>query len=205
MAKLYFRYGAMNSGKTTSLLQVAHNYEENGRKVIILKSKIDTKADDCIISRIGPKRRVDKLVGDERLYPFYPGINLKEYSAILVDEAQFLKDYQIEDLYIISKIYDIPVICYGLRADFRSNSFEGSKRLFELADEFEELVTICNCGKKAKFNCRNVNGEFVKEGEQILIEDENCKVKYIPLCGECFVKKVMKIENECTKDFIYPN
>ena len=196
MAKLYFRYGAMNSGKTTALIQTAYNYEENDKKTIILKASVDTKGKDYVVSRIGAQKKVTKLVSDERLYPFYSDININEYSAILVDEAQFLKDYQIEDLFIISKIYNIPVICYGLRTDFKTNSFSGSKRLLELADELEELITICTCGKKARFNSRNINGDFIKDGEQVLIEDENCKIKYIPLCGKCYVEKVMKIKEK---------
>lgn len=148
MAKLYFRYGAMNSGKTMILLQVAYNYEERDQKVIVLKSTIDTKGEDYIVSRIGPSRKVDYFIKPTESIINLLKNNLKNISCILVDEAQFFTEAQIFDFFLITKQYDIPVICYGLRADFMTNSFPGSKRLYELSDEIEELVTICRCGKK---------------------------------------------------------
>lgn len=147
MAKLYFRYAAMNAGKTTGLLQVAHNYEENGMKVILLKSEIDTKGDRRLVSRLGISRTVDILLNEnDSVFTYIDEI--KRANCILVDEAQFLKVKQVDELWYISKVLDIPVICYGLRTDFKSNMFEGSKRLLEVSDELEELVTICSCGKK---------------------------------------------------------
>lgn len=190
MAKLYFRYGAMNSGKSTSLMQVAYNYEERNQKVIVIKSVIDTKGNEYLVSRIGLKRKVDILLNNEDEI-FSKGEQFKKdnIACILVDEAQFLNPNQVFDLYKISKIYDIPVICYGLRSDFRTIGFPGSIRLLELADELEELITICRCGKRAKLNARKVNGEFVSEGEQVSI-DEVGDVTYESLCGKCYLEKV---------------
>lgn len=191
MAKLHFRYGAMNSGKSTALMQVAYNYEELNYKVIVMKSSLDTKGENYLVSRIGAKRKIDHYI-----YPNASVKNLikedlsKKISCILIDEAQFLKAKQVEELYIISKEYDIPVICYGLRTDFRSETFEGSKRLLELADEMEELITICPCGKKARFNARKINGKYTRIGKTIEIDGADESVEYLPLCGDCYIKLV---------------
>ena len=194
MAKLYFRYGTMNCGKSTVLMQVAHNYEENDRKVVIVKSTIDTKADDQIESRIGIRRKVDILIHpDESFKPYYKKWKNK-IACILVDEAQFLTKDQVDELWDVSKELNIPVICYGLRTDFSSHVFPGSLRLFELADELEEIITICSCGKRAKFNARFVNGKFVQEGESILIDGSQKNVEYKPKCGYCYKK--LKDENK---------
>ena len=193
MSKLYFRYGAMNCGKTTNLLQVAHNYEERGMRVLLLKPSIDTKASTKVSSRIGVERQVDHLVlPDEELKGYLTLIN-GNTECIIVDEAQFLSEKQVNELFIFSKLTNIPVICYGLRSDFRSELFPGSKRLFELADNIEELYTICRCGKKARFNARIVNGEFTLEGNQVAIDGE---VNYESLCGKCYLKKVKKMKGE---------
>lgn len=192
MAKLYFRYGAMNCGKSTALMQVAHNYEENNKRVVVIKSALDTKADDHLQSRIGIERKVDLLISeDESLDKYYDSWN-KDISCVLVDEAQFLSSKQVEDLWIFTKLYDIPVICYGLRTNFQSKLFIGSKRLIELADELEELITICSCGKRAKFNARFVNNEFATEGEDIVIDGAQENVEYKPMCGTCYVKNKYK-------------
>ena len=188
MSKLYFRFGAMNCGKSSALMQVAHNYNENAKKVVVIKSSLDTKADDYISSRIGLKRKVDILIEPSKsLEPYYEEWN-QDVSCILVDEAQFLSSKQVEELWIASKMIDIPVICYGLKTDFQSHLFEGSKRLLELADDIEELSTICNCGKKAKFNARFVNGEFTLDGEEIVIDGSLKEVEYKPMCGKCYLK-----------------
>lgn len=188
MSKLYFRHGTMNCGKSTALMQVAHNYEENNKKVVVIKSKIDTKADDRLSSRIGMERKVDILLEkDESLEKYYDYFN-NNVDCILVDEAQFLNEKQIEELWLITKMYDIPVICYGLKTDFKSHLFEGSKRLLELADVIEELITICNCGKRAKFNVRFINGEYTETGDEVLIDGSNTEVEYKPMCGKCYIK-----------------
>ena len=193
MSKLYFRYGAMNCGKTTSLLQVAHNYEERGMRVLLLKPSIDTKANTKVSSRIGVEREVDHLVLPDENLKGYLSLIKDKTECIIVDEAQFLTEKQVDELFIFSKLTSIPVICYGLRADFRSELFPGSKRLFELADSIEELYTICRCGKKARFNARIVNGEFTLEGSQVAIDGE---VNYESLCGKCYLRKVKKIRGE---------
>lgn len=188
MSKLYFRYGAMNCGKSSALMQVAHNYEENDKVVRIIKSKIDTKANDKLSSRIGLERKVDILIDkDESFEKYFDDWN-NNVHCILVDEAQFLSEKQIEELFIVTKMYDIPVICYGLKTDFKSHLFEGSKRLLELADEIEELITICDCGKRAKFNTRFIDGEFTDIGDEVLIDGSISNVEYKPKCGKCYMK-----------------
>lgn len=191
MSKLYFRYGAMTCGKSTLLMQVAYNYEKNNMKVVVIKSSIDTKGDDKLVSRIGLNRKVDILLGpdesvEKRLSKY------KDLACILVDEAQFLEPKQVEELWKITKKQNIPVICYGLKGNFQTNLFVGSKRLIELADEIEELITICKCGKRAKFNARYVNGKFAKEGAGILIDGSDSKVEYRPLCGKCYIEESEK-------------
>ena len=195
MSKLYYRYGAMNSGNTTLLLQVAHNYEERWMKVLILKPKIDTKGDDKIVTRIGLKRKVDHLVSkDENLGNYLKSVP-NDISCILVDESQFLTRDQVDELFMFTKLRDVAVICYGLRSDFRTLAFPGSLRLFEVADVLEELYTICRCGKRAKFNGRIVNGRFTSDGEQVAIDGEN-KVTYESLCGKCYLEKVLNITSD---------
>lgn len=189
MAKLIFRYGAMNCGKTTDLLQVAHNYEEKGLKVIIIKSSKDKKGDNNIVSRLGVERCVDILLNENDSIK----LDLNNLDCILVDEAQFLEPFQVKQLWIIAKLYDIPVICYGLKTTFKGEFFKGSKPLMELSDSLEELVTICACGKKARFNVRLVNNEIVKDGKEVAIDGFD-NVTYEPMCGKCYIEKVLKIK-----------
>ena len=190
MAKMYFRFGAMNCGKTTALLQVAHNYEEKGMNVMVIKSSIDKKGDRNIVSRLGIEREVDLLVQpDEKVST---NIDFDNINCILVDEVQFMNPNQIKELWIISKMKDIPVICYGLKTNFKGELFEGSKAVLEVADELEELSTICRCGNKARFNARVVNGEFVSVGEEVAID--GIDASYEPTCGKCYIEKVLKIK-----------
>lgn len=193
MAKLHFRYGAMNSGKTTILIQTAYNYEERDQKVIIIKPAIDSKGKDKIVSRIGAERQVDYLIdkNDKIIEVIDKDLDT---NCILVDEAQFLTKEQIDELFLITKLYDIPVIAFGLRTDFKTNGFTGSTRLLELADSLEEMPTICRCGSKARFNARKVDNEFTKDGESVLIDGSNSKIEYESLCGKCYIKKVLKKE-----------
>ncbi len=192
MAKFHFRYGAMNAGKSTILLQTAYNYEEKGKKVILLKPSVDTKGDEKIVSRIGLERKVDYLIGDNDSIISILGDNIISIDCILVDEAQFLKSNQVDELFYISKMMDIPVIAFGLRTDFKSNGFEGSIRLLELADALEEMPTICRCGKKARFNARKVDGKFTFDGDSIVIDD-NSEVIYESLCGTCYIEEQEKV------------
>ena len=163
--------------------------------VLILKPSIDTKGDNRIVTRIGLKRKVDHLIGkDENLNDYLKTVD-KNIACILVDESQFLSRDQVDELFMFSKLRDIPVICYGLRTDFKTIAFPGSLRLFEVADTLEELYTICRCGKRAKFNGRIVNGEFTSSGTQVAIDGEN-EVKYESLCGKCYLEKVLGITEE---------
>lgn len=190
MSKLYFRYGAMNSGKSTNLMQVAHNYEERGMKVVLIKPSTDKKGGDKLVSRLGVERKVDLLINDEQnIYEEVKKWEEVKYKidCILVDEVQFLKYYQIDELFKVAVCLDIPVICYGLRTDFKMQGFEGSTRLLLLAHSIEELKTICKCGKKAILNGRKINGKFVFEGEQVAIDNVD-NVEYESLCGHCYFK-----------------
>lgn len=193
MAKMHFRYASMNSGKSIDLIRTAHNYEENGYKVLLIKPVIDTKAKDNISSRIGLERKVDiLLLYSDNIIEILKN-KLKTTACILVDEAQFLSSNQVEDLYTVSKACDIPVICYGLRTNFKMESFAGSKKLLEISDVLEELTTLCGCGKIARFVGRKVGNSFVNDGEEIII-DGTCDIKYVPLCGKCFLEKVKKLD-----------
>lgn len=187
MAKLYFRYGAMNCGKTAGLLQVAHNYEEQGMKVVLVKPAIDTKGETKVVSRIGIGRSVDIVLGAdetllERMQPEKP-------DAIIVDEAQFLTPAQVDEFYMITKIYEVPVLCYGLRADFQMVGFPGATRLLEIADDIEEMKTICRCGSKATQNMRLINDVPTFTGAQVVIDDGKDNVSYEAVCGRCYILK----------------
>ena len=185
MAKLYFFYGAMNSGKTTRILQCAYNYEEQGMKPIIMKPKVDTKGNEYIVSRIGAKRKVDFLIEpDENIYD----IIVEKYTnadLIIVDEAQFISEKQVNQLMDAVIDLDISIMCYGLRTDFRGNSFPGARRLLDIAHELSEVKTICECGHKAMFNVRMVDGKVQTEGESVAIDGEG-KISYTVACPRCF-------------------
>ena len=192
MAKLYFRYGAMNSGKTTMLLQTAHNYEEQGMKIIIIKPMVDTKGEDKVVSRLGVERTVDIRLTEKDsimdcIIEKYKN-NAFKPNAIIVDEAQFLQPFQVDELFDITKTFDIPVLAYGLRCHFRMLGFPGATRLLEIADDITELKTICKCGKKATQNLRLINGEPTFNGDTISIDGISDKVKYKSICGECYLK-----------------
>ena len=194
MAKLYFRYGAMNSGKTTALIQVAHNYQERGMEVLIIKPLIDSKGDKIIISRLNISRRVDILAGkDNDLFIQIETIQKDKgnINCVLVDEAQFLTKAQVNQLFRTAVLQEIPVICYGLRTDFLLNGFEGSRELLLLAHSIEELKTICKCGRKAVANGRKINGQFVFEGSQVAIDGKD-NVEYESLCAKCYFQHQQK-------------
>lgn len=193
MAKLYFRFGAMNSGKSTSILQVAHNYKERGQTALIAKPTVDTK-DEKVLSRLGIAQHVDIPIGPdtnmlEEFRVAYGADSEVSVDCLIVDEAQFLSRSQINDLLIIAVQDNVPVIAYGLRSDFQGRGFEGSLRLMEIAHSLEELKTICRCGKKAMFNGRKVNGVYVRSGGQIAIDDGG-EVEYESLCAKCYMENV---------------
>jgi len=191
MSKLYFRYGAMNSGKSTNLMQVAYNYEERGMNVILIKPKTDTKGGDYVVSRLGVKRKVDIVINKDTNIFEEIKIYKKTINCLLVDEVQFLTKKQIDELFKVAVILNIPTICYGLRTDFQMQGFEGSSRLLLLAHSIEELKTICTCGKKALLNGRKVNGKFVFEGEQVAIDGED-SIEYQSLCPKCYFELLEK-------------
>lgn len=196
MAKLYFRYGAMNSGKSTVLLQAAYNYEERGQRVLLAKPWIDTKGGDEIVSRLGVTRRVDFLVSEsDSLRGVFDSYrrsiqekNGRDVSCLLIDEAQFLTPAQVAEALVIAVSDNVPVLAYGIRTDFQTRAFPGAARLLELAHSLEELKTICRCGRKAIFNGRKVDGRFIASGEQIAIDGQ--EVTYESLCGECYLREV---------------
>jgi thymidine kinase len=173
MAKLYFRYGAMGSSKTANAIMVSHNYRERGQKALLLKPMLETRDGDARVhSRSGlcaPCAYMEDL--DE--------VDLSAYDCLIVDEAQFLKKAQVEKLVRIVDDLGIPVICYGLRADFRGNLFEGSHWLLAWADTIEEIKTVCWCGRKATCNARIQDGRVVREGEQIVLGGNE---RYTALC-----------------------
>ncbi len=198
MSKLYFRYGAMNSGKSTNLMQVAYNYEERGMKVKIFKPQVDTKGGNRLVSRLGVVREADFSVRThDDLYEVTEKWiqNEGKIHCVLVDEVQFLKAEEIDQLLKVAIVLKVPVICYGLRTDFLMNGFEGSARLLLLAHSIEELKTICTCGKKALLNGRKLNGEFIFEGAQVAIDLEG-DVEYQSLCADCYFKYRKKAEEK---------
>lgn len=184
MAKLYFRYGAMGSGKSIDILKVAYNYEERGQRVLMFTSKLDDRDEVGVIStRVGMNREAIIFNEDTNLFKIIEKSNKqREISCILVDESQFLSKKNVDELSDVVDYLKIPVICYGLRADFRTDLFVGSKRLLEVADEIEEIKTICSCGRKATNNVRFFNDEIVKEGPQVFVGD----TEYKSLCRKCF-------------------
>ncbi|CDF11680.1 thymidine kinase [Mycoplasma sp. CAG:776] len=190
MAKLWYRYSAMNAGKSTMAMQVAHNYEELEGKVLVWKPMIDTKGEDTIVSRIGITRKVDRLLSEEEspINIIKIKLNEKEHiDAIIIDEAQFLTEEQVNELFYISKKFNITILCYGLRCDFQMKPFPGSARLLAIADSIEELKTMCKCKKrKATQNLRFINGLPTFEGDQVAIDGED-QITYESVCGECYI------------------
>ncbi len=181
----------MNSGKSTSLLQAAYNYEERGQHIILAKPSVDIKGEDFIVSRLGVERRVDLLVGpDHNLREVFAKIsdnsakNGSPIACLLVDEAQFLSPEQVEQALQIAVLDGVPVLAYGIRTDFMTIGFPGSIRLMELSHSIEELKTICRCGRKAMFNARKLNGEFVFHGDQVALD--GIAASYESLCASCY-------------------
>lgn len=182
MAKLYFRYGAVGSAKTLNLVAVAHNYRQQGKRVVLIKPAFDDRFGERLIkSRSGLAVEADILLGAEtRLDPE----QFRGASCIIVDEAQFLSPAIIEQLRELTLTLNVPVICYGLRADFRTSLFEGSKRLLELADAIEEVKSTCAfCNKKATMNLKHVNGIATIEGASIELGGEE---RFLPACFGCY-------------------
>jgi thymidine kinase len=190
MSKLFFRYGAMNSGKSTAMLQVAHNYEERDQRVVLVKSSVDTKGNDQIVSRLGVTRTADILLS--------PGQDLRaalherdiesglDIACVLIDEAQFLTPDQVDQALAIAVLDGIPVVAFGIRTDFRTRAFPGSQRLMEVAHSLQEMKTICRCGSKAIFNARLGEQGIIREGDQVMIDGE--QARYEALCARCYLE-----------------
>lgn len=199
--KLYFYYSPMNSGKSMLLLAKAHNFDERGIDYLILKSKVDTRDKGVIHSRALGDKPCECVDKDENLYQIvedviYAGIKLQ---WVLVDEAQFLTVKQVDQLSDVVDFLEVNVICYGLRTDFQTHLFEGSKRLFEVADSIEEIKSQCSCSKKNIFNVRlNKDGDIVTEGKQIEV---GCEDKYTTMCRKCFKEK---LNNQIMDNIIAP-
>jgi thymidine kinase len=195
MAKLYFRYGAMNSSKSALLLAAAHNYEERGQHPVVIKPGTDTKAGRAVSSRMGVEREVDILLGpdDSLVAALEAHRPLDKIAAVFVDEAQFLTPAQVNEAFSVAVTRGVPVLCYGLRGDFQTRSFPGSMRLMEIAHSIEELKTICRCGAKAIFNARIVGGQFVSHGDQVAIDGQ--QATYESLCGRCYLDNVGPLGN----------
>lgn len=172
MAKISFRYGAMGSSKTANMLMIRYNFEEKGKKAIVLKPKLENR---------DGKTKIKSRMGLEAECTFVEDYlnNIVKCDCILIDEAQFLTTKQVDAFVKIADDFDIPVIAFGLKTDFQSHLFEGSKRLLEVADSIEEITTICWCGKKARFNARVINGKVVKTGEQVQLGGNE---SYVSLC-----------------------
>lgn len=179
VAKLHFRYAAMNAGKSTALLQVAHNYDSLGKRLLIVKPAVDLKGGDRIVARLGVERPVDFLWADGEKLP----VVRSSHEVVLVDEAQFLTVRQANELLDVATRLGITVIAYGLRTDFRGDSFPGAARLLSLAHEIEEIRTLCHCGSKATMNLRKIDGVPVFDGAQVAIDDGS--VEYQSVCASC--------------------
>ena len=188
VGKLYFKYGTMGSAKTALLLTHAYNFEERGMKYLCMKPIIDDRENDNVIrSRIGIERKCSWIYPDSDLYAmlkkiFEDTLSVKDW--ILIDECQFLSADQIDQLARIVDDYGVNVVCYGLRTDFQSHAFEGSQRLFELADSIEEIKSTCSCGRKTIINARiDSTGNIVTDGNQVEIGGDD---KYVALCRRCW-------------------
>lgn len=193
MAKLYFRYGTVGSAKTLNLLAVTHNYRQQGKKVIVMKPAMDSRfGQESVRSRAGLEVPADLLINTET---DLHAVDYQDVSCILVDEAQFLSAAVIDQLRVITHEQSIPVICYGLRTDFRSKLFEGSMRLMELADSIEEVKATCHyCNKKSIMNLKHVNGVAALDGPSIQLGAEE---RYFPVCFGCYTSQVSKGKRAC--------
>lgn len=199
MAKLYFNFGAMGCGKTRDLIKVWYNYKEKGKNAIIIKPGEDTKGNDKVVSRDKGELETDLIISEnDNIYNIIARYTI-EYNldCVLVDEAQFLKKHHIEELTDIVDELKIPVICFGLRADFQDKLFPGSEALFVYADVLNEMKTICECGEGATRNIRFINGIPTFEGSQVAIDGED-NITYKSMCRSCR-KKLVKSLNQNKK------
>ena len=188
MAKLYFKYGAMGSSKTAQALITRYNYEENDMSVWLLKPSADTRDGVQILrSRIGLAAAVEVIAPDADVYDLFQRTKAGNCDVIIVDECQFLAEKQIDQLRAIVNDCGVPVMCFGLRTDFQTRLFPGSRRLMEIADTIQEIKTICDCGAKATVNARISDGYIVTEGDQVFLGGNDA---YIAMCHKCYMKGI---------------
>ena len=188
MAKLYFKYGAMGSSKTAQALITKYNYEENDLKVWLIKPSADTRDGAQILrSRIGLEAEVEVIAPEVDIYARFLGGKARRSDVIIVDECQFMTEKQIDQLRAIVDEHNIPVMCFGLRTDFQTHLFSGSRRLMEIADTIQEIKTICDCGAKATVNARVNDGYIVTEGAQVVLGGND---SYIAMCHKCYVRGI---------------
>ncbi len=184
MAKIYFKYGAMGSSKTAQALITKYNYEENDMKVWLIKPSADVRDGAQILrSRIGLEAQVDVMAPDTDILAQFRAKQLGSCNVVIVDECQFMTPAQIDQLRAIVDEHSIPVICFGLRTDFQTRLFPGSRRLMEVADCIEEIKTMCDCGAKATVNARISDGYIVTEGAQVVLGGND---SYIAMCHRCY-------------------
>ena len=200
MAKLYFKYGAMGSSKTAQALITKYNYEENDMKVWLIKPSADTRdGAEVLRSRIGLEARVEVMLPDQNIYDRYTATRNGSCHAVIVDECQFMTEAQIDQLRAIVDDYNVPVLCFGLRTDFQTKLFPGSRRLMEVADTIQEIKTICDCSAKATVNARiDSDGYIVTEGAQVVLGGND---SYIAMCHKCYIRgirehKVIKLHGQ---------
>ena len=188
MAKLYFKYGAMGSSKTAQALITKYNYEENDLQVWLIKPSADTRdGAKTLRSRIGLEAQVEVIAPEVDIYARFLGGKARRSDVIIVDECQFLTEKQIDQLRTIVDEHNIPVMCFGLRTDFQTHLFPGSRRLMEVADTIQEIKTICDCGAKATVNARVNEGYIVTEGAQVVLGGND---SYIAMCHKCYVRGI---------------
>ena len=189
MAKLYFKYGAMGSSKTAQALITKYNYEENDMKVWLIKPSADVRDGvDILRSRIGLQAQVQVILPEQNIYEVFEATRKDRCNVIIVDECQFMTPEQIDQLRAIVNDFAVPVLCFGLRTDFQTKLFPGSRRLMELADAIEEIKTMCDCGAKATVNARiDCEGHIVTEGAQVLLGGNDA---YIAMCHRCYIRGI---------------
>ena len=200
MAKLYFKYGAMGSSKTAQALITKYNYEENDLRVWLMKPGTDTRDGEMILrSRIGLESPAEVIAPETDIYRLFQDTQEGRCDVIIVDECQFLTEKQIDQLRSLVNDYNLPVMCFGLRTDFQTRLFPGSRRLMEVADTIQEIKTICDCGAKATVNARiDGSGHIVTEGAQVVLGGND---SYIAMCHKCYIRgirehKVIKLHGQ---------
>ena len=190
MAKLYFKYGAMGSSKTAQVLITKFNYEERGMRVWLIKPETDIRDGEKIIrSRIGLSAECDAIAEEDDVFDLFIERGA-DYDVIIADESQFFTPKQIDDMRRIVDERDVPVLCFGLRTDFMTHLFPGSRRLFEIADKVSEIKTMCECGRKATVNARiDSHGRVLTEGEQVFIGGNE---SYLAMCHKCWSERISR-------------